>query len=81
MTLMHQPSRNRTLVHLVNVSGHADTAYFKPVDMRDVTIEVRQEFRRARAIAADRELNLTRSGGYLRFTLPLLKAYELIVLD
>jgi hypothetical protein len=81
ITLMRQESRNRTLVHLVNLSGHSDTAYFAPIEMRDVTVEVAQEFRRARAVALDKTLEVTRAGRYGRFTVPLLKAYEVIVLE
>ena len=40
MTVMDQPARNRTLVHLVNGTGHQDTAYFPPVEMRDIRIEL-----------------------------------------
>jgi hypothetical protein len=78
---MRQPARNRTLVHLVNMSGHSDTAYFPPVDMRDITIRVAQPVRRARAVALDRELTVTRDGAYSVFTVPALKAYDVIVLE
>jgi hypothetical protein len=81
ITLMRQPARNRTLVHLVNLSGHSDTAYFTPIEMRDITVHVAQEIQRARAVALDRPLDVTRDGRYWRFTLPSLKAYELIVLE
>ena len=40
MTLMAQPARGRTLVHLVNGSGHHDTAYFAPIAMRDIRVEL-----------------------------------------
>ena len=40
LTLMTQPSRGRTLVHLVNGTGHHDTAYFAPLPMRDVRVEL-----------------------------------------
>ena len=81
ITLMRQPARNRTLVHLVNVSGHADTAYFQPLEMRDITIELAGSIRRARAVALDRDLPVTRSGGYARFTVPSLKSYEVVVVE
>ncbi len=31
---MRQPARGRTLIHLVNGTGHQDTAYFPPVELR-----------------------------------------------
>jgi hypothetical protein len=81
ITLMRQPSRGRTLVHLVNLSGHSDTAYFTPVEMRDITVQVAEGFRRARAVALGRDLAVAREGGYSRFTLPALKSYEVVVLE
>ena len=81
ITLMRQPSRGRTLVHLVNLSGHSDTAYFTPVEMRDITVQVAEGFRRARAVALDRDLAVARAGGYSRFTLPAFKSYEVVVLE
>ena len=81
MTLMRQPTRGRTLIHLVNGSGHHDTAYFPPVEMRDIRVELAQNIRRVRAIALDRDLPVTASGSYRSFTLPILKAYEVIVIE
>jgi hypothetical protein len=81
MTLMRQPARGRTLIHLVNGTGHQDTAYFPPVEMRDIRIELAQNVRRVRAIALDRDLPVTASGSYRSFTLPSLKAYEVIVVE
>ena len=42
MTLMRQGGR--TLLHLINLSGHSQTGYFPPVPMRDIHIEVAGEF-------------------------------------
>ena len=44
ITVMKQPSRNRTLVHFVNVSGHSSTAYFAPIEMRDIHVELAGTF-------------------------------------
>lgn len=81
ITVMDQPARKRTLVHLVNLSGHSDTAYFAPIEMRQVSVAIRQPFSRARAVAANANLPVTRAGEFGRFTLPLLNAYEVVVLD
>lgn len=81
ITVMKQPKRNRTLIHFVNVSGHSDTAYFEPIEMRDIAVEVAEHFGRARAMVSGRKLRLTRSGVYDRFTLPNLGAYEVVVLE
>jgi Hypothetical glycosyl hydrolase 6 len=81
ITLMRQAKRNRMLVHLVNASGHADTAYFAPVEMRNITVQVAAEFRTARSVSSNRVLDVTRDGRYARIIIPLLKAYEVIVLE
>ncbi len=81
ITLMRQAARNRTLVHLVNLSGHSDTAYFAPIEMRHITVQVAQDFRRARAVTSGQELAVTRDGPYGRFTLPVLNAYDVVVLE
>ena len=78
---MRQVAKNRMLLHLVNASGHADTAYFAPVEMRDITVQVAGEFRGARAVSSNRALPVTRDGRYSRIVVPLLKAYEVVVLE
>ena len=81
MTLMDQPARQRTLIHLVNVTGHHGTAYFPPVELRDIRIDVGRDIRRARAVDLDRDLPITIDGPYRSFTLPRLKAYEVIIIQ
>ena len=81
MTLMDQPARQRTLVHLVNGSGHHDTAYFAPIEMRDIRIELPRAVRRARAVSLGRELQVSSTNGVSSFTLPTLGAYEVIVIE
>ena len=81
ITVMDQPSRKRTLVHLVNGTGHQDTAYFPPVEIRDLRIDLAREVRSARAVQLDRVLPVTTSGRYRTFTVPSFKAYEVIVIE
>jgi hypothetical protein len=81
ITVMRQPARRRTLVHLVNLSGHADTAYFDPIAMRDITLDLAAEFTTARAMVAGQPLSVTRTGPRGRIVLPALGAYEVLVLD
>jgi hypothetical protein len=85
ITVMRQPARKRTLVHVVNLSGHADTAYFDPLPMRDISIDLGIDpgaaFTTARAMVADQALPVTRTGDRGRFVLPSLGAYEVVVLD
>jgi hypothetical protein len=81
ITVMTQPARRRTLVHFVNLTGHSDTAYFAPVEVRDITVELAREFRSATAARLARPLPVTGAGRYRRFTLPRLGAYEVVVLQ
>ena len=78
---MDQPARRRTLVHLVNGSGHHDTAYFPPIEMRDIRIELPRTVSRAHAVALGRNLPVSTSAGASSFTLPTLNAYEVVVLE
>lgn len=81
ITVMEQPKRGRTLVHLVNLTGHSDTAYFAPLEVRDVTVELAREFRHATAVRLAQKLPVTPAGRYRTFTLPRLEAYEVVVLE
>lgn len=81
VTLQRQPARQRTLLHLVNLSGHSDTAYFPPVQMREITLELDEPFTKARAVRLGVPLELTRDQGKVKFTLPMLEEYEVVVLE
>ena len=81
ITVMRQPGHDRTLVHLVNASGHADTAYFEPIEMHDLVVDLAGDFARARAVGLGESLAVAREGGRSRFALPRLGAYEVVVLD
>jgi len=81
MTLMRQPARDRTLIHLVNGTGHQDTAYFPPVELSDIRIELRDNVRHARAVGLGVDLPVTTTGQSRFFILPRLKTYEVIVLE
>ncbi len=71
----------RMLVHFVNLRGHADTAYFTPIAIRNVRVDLDHPFRRATAVRLDQKLRVATSGQYRRFTRPLLETYEVVVLD
>jgi hypothetical protein len=81
ITLMNQPRRHRTLVHLVNVSGHSSTAYFTPIPVRDLEINVKGTFRQARSTQLNRPLPLMTAAGYTKVLLPQLEAYDAVVLE
>jgi hypothetical protein len=79
MSLMKQGSR--TLLHVVNLSGHSQTAYFPPVPIDDISVDVEGAFRNASAARAGVSVHPVPEGRYTRISLPLLNDYELIVLE
>lgn len=76
ITLMKQADRH--LIHLVNISGHSQTAYFRAVPMTDIEVQVKGAFQSAHAIRSGKNLTLARGGEYTSFTLSSLLDYELI---
>jgi Hypothetical glycosyl hydrolase 6 len=81
LTLMDQPARNRTLLHLVNGTGHQDIAYFPPVELRDIAIELPREVRKVEAVGLGRVLPVMSKGQHRTFILPSLKAYEVLIVE
>ena len=79
MTLMRQ--NGRTLLHLINMSGHSDTGYFPPVPMTGIRVQVAGEVRSARAIRAAQDLVVQVNGGYSEFIIPHLSDYELVLME
>jgi hypothetical protein len=78
---MEQTGRGRTLIHLVNGTGHHHTAYFPPLEIRDIRIDLPLGVRQVRAVALDRSLPITANGRYSSFTVPRLQAYEVLVVE
>jgi hypothetical protein len=79
LVLMRQAGR--TLLHMVNLSGHSETAYFAPLPMRDIRVELAGAFKRVRTVRSTGNVSATFSGGRTAFTVPQLSDYELVVLE
>jgi hypothetical protein len=79
MSLMRQGAR--TLLHLINLSGHSETGYFAPVTMDAIHIRVDGSFRSAKTVRSPGVLAVGAAQGYSEFTVPRLSDYELIVLE
>ncbi len=79
MTLMRQG--DRTLVHLINLSGHSQTGYFTPLATGPIRIEVEGDFASAKALRSGKPVAPARKSGRTSLTLPSLADYELIVLE
>jgi hypothetical protein len=78
ITLMKQG--NRHLLHLVNLSGHSDTAYFDPIHMTGIRINIKGRFRSAHAVRSGETMSVANGTAYARFELAALDEYELIEL-
>jgi hypothetical protein len=81
ITVMHQPEKERTLVHLVNVSGHSGTGYFSPLATGPIEIDLAGEFSSGRAARADAALMLRTASGRTLLQISSLQDYEVIVLE
>jgi hypothetical protein len=71
----------RTLLHLINLSGHSQTGYFDPVPMTQIRIQVGGAFQSAKTVRAPGQLQIKTNGPYTDFTVPRLTDYELVVLE
>lgn len=79
MSLMHQGSR--TLLHLINLSGHSQTGYYAPVPMSDIRVRVEGNFTTANTVRTPGPLAVQVNQGYSEFTVSHLTDYELVVLQ
>jgi hypothetical protein len=78
MTLMRRGDRQ--FVHFVNLSGHSQTAYFDPLPIRRLRVQVKGLFRLAHSVRGGKDLRVSREGEYASFVLPSLDEYELVEL-
>lgn len=78
-----QPEHRRTLVHLINYSGHQERSFHDPLEIRDIQVTLRGAAARRRAWSAQLpgEIPLTGAGDQLSFTLPRLGLFDLVVLE
>ncbi len=79
MSLMYQ--NGHTLLHLINLSGHSQTAYFAPVPMTGIQVQIAGVFKTAKTVRSPGSLEVKVDKGYTEFTIPLLSDYELVVLE
>ncbi len=79
MTLMRQ--NGRTLLHLINLSGHSQTSYFAPIAMSGIQVRLAGAFKNAKTVRTPGTLALKVNRGYTEFTIPRLLDYELAVLE
>ncbi len=73
--------RGQTLLHLVNLTGHAGTALYEAVPVTDIQLRIKGDYGAARALYLGTEIPLRQEGSYTRLTLGKLREYEAIVLE
>jgi len=78
-----QPGTGRTLIHLINYTGYQGRAFYDPIELRDIRLDIPQPatVTSARAIRAGTELEMSRAEDTVSVRLPRLGLFELIVLD
>lgn len=78
-----QRENHRTLVHLVNYSGHQDRSFHDPIEIPNIQVSLRgtPPHRHASSAQLAEEIPLTAADGQLTFTLPRLGLFDLIVLE
>ena len=76
-------AQGKTVVHLVNYSGHQDRSFHAPLEIRDIAIELRSGPSGAQAYSArlDETLPMQPAEGGVRFVLPRLGLFDSILLD
>jgi hypothetical protein len=79
MTLMRQGTR--TLLHVVNLTGHSQTGYFKPLPIGDIRVDVSGQYKRASTVRSKATLSVTATAARSVFTIPQLTDYEMVVLE
>jgi hypothetical protein len=78
-----QPGTGRTLIHLINYTGYQGRAFYDPIELRDIRVEIRLPTTVTRAVAAvaGHELEMSRDGGTTSVVVPRLGLFELVVFD
>jgi hypothetical protein len=80
ITLMRQPLQNRTLIHLINLSGQSGTAFFNPLPIGPIALKIKGHLNSAQLASSGTPLHLESEGDSTRMELPGLNEYDVIVL-
>ena len=81
MVLAYQEKTGRHYLHLINLSGQTQNNYMDAISMGPIHISIIGKFKSAKARDGDVRLPLSYANDRTAFTLPLLKEYEVIVLE
>lgn len=83
ITLRHQHSKRRLVMHLVNFTGEMTRPIESIMPIRDLRISLHgfKSIKRAKALRLNMELLLENAGEDVSFRLPILREHEVIVLE
>ena len=83
MTVGEQPDSNRTIVHLINYSGHQERSFHEPLEIRDIRLALPGVTNRRRVYSTQlgETLPVSTTDGVLSFTLPRLTLFDMVVLE
>jgi hypothetical protein len=79
--LMEQPSRGRTLLHLLNQSGRLGASASRVLPMVDIEVSVAGHFERAHSRRLGQDVLLAVRDGRATVRLPRLEEYDVVVLE
>jgi len=80
MSLMKQENKKRILLHLVNMSGHSTTTFFDAIEMKNISIRLKGNYKKAVLLDGQQAISTKISGGFTSFVIPVLKEYDTIFL-
>lgn len=78
-----QSGTGRTLVHLINYTGYQGRAFYDPIELRDIRVDIRlpTSATGARAVQTGTGLEMSRHGDTVSVVVPRLGLFELVVFD
>ncbi|MBI4905813.1 MAG: hypothetical protein HY820_19420 [Acidobacteria bacterium] len=78
VSLMRQGGR--TLIHLINLSGHSQTGYFAPVPMTNIEVSLAGRYAKARTLRTPAAVKIN-PAARTTVVVPRLNDYEVVVLE
>jgi hypothetical protein len=74
--------KRRTVVQMVNISGHYGNSYYEPLPVYDITLNVpvEEEVLSVRALQSGQKLDWTKIKSGAQIKLPVLNAYEAVII-
>ena len=80
ISLMKQKERKRSLLHLVNMSGHSTNTFFDAIEMKNISVRLQGKYKKAVLLDGGQNISATIDGNVTSFTIPVLKEYAAVVL-